>query len=108
MTAVADAAILARLVDGALIIADRTRVHRPHLIQTTDSLAKSGVRVLGVVFNRVAPNKDHPTYYYQAEAKKPAPLPRRKSIFSRLTASRSSGASGAGPDEHRPSEPTRA
>ncbi|MDQ1609415.1 MAG: tyrosine-protein kinase [Microbacteriaceae bacterium] len=108
MTAVADAAILARLVDGALIVADRTRVHRPQLVQTTDSLAKSGVRVLGVVFNRVAPNKDHPLYYYQAEAKKEAPLPPRKSIFRRHVASQYSRTSSGAPDDHRPSEPTEA
>ncbi|MDQ1576677.1 MAG: tyrosine-protein kinase [Microbacteriaceae bacterium] len=107
MTAVADAAILARLVDGALIVADRTRVHRPQLVQTTDSLAKSGVRVLGVVFNRIAPNKDQPLYY-QAEVKKEAPLPRRKSIFKRHVASQYSRISSDAPDEHRPSEPTEA
>lgn len=63
MLAVADAAILARLVDGALVIADRTKVHRPQLAQTLDSLGKSGVSVLGIVLNRVIPSKDRQSYY---------------------------------------------
>ncbi|WP_431278364.1 polysaccharide biosynthesis tyrosine autokinase [Leifsonia poae] len=72
MGAVADAAIVARMVDGALIVADRTRVHRPQLAQTMDSLEKSGVRVLGLVLNRATPTKDRHAYYYRvAEVRKP-------------------------------------
>jgi len=71
--AVADAAILAPLLDGALLVADRTRVHRPQLAQTMDSLEKSGVRVLGLVMNRSTPAKDQHAYYYRPmeTAKKP-------------------------------------
>ncbi|MFF1574402.1 polysaccharide biosynthesis tyrosine autokinase [Leifsonia sp. NPDC058292] len=80
MGAVADAAILARMVDGALVVADRTRVHRPQLSQTMDSLEKSGVRVLGLVLNRATPTKDRHAYYYRAT--EPA-KPWWKRMFSR-------------------------
>jgi succinoglycan biosynthesis transport protein ExoP len=72
MGAVADAAILARMLDGALVVVDRTRAHRPQLSQTMDSLEKSGVRVLGIVLNRATPSKDRHAYYRRtAEPTKP-------------------------------------
>lgn len=49
----ADAAILAPLVAGALVVADRTRAHVPTLMRTLKVLDQSGARVLGVVLNRV-------------------------------------------------------
>ncbi|MFI5060636.1 MAG: polysaccharide biosynthesis tyrosine autokinase [Actinomycetales bacterium] len=89
MVAVADAAILARMLDGALLVADRTRVHRPQLTQTMDSLEKSGVRVLGLVINRSAPSKDRHAYYYRAlEPRKPW----WKRLFSRNSTRRPIGA----------------
>jgi len=78
MTAVVDAAIVARAVDGALVVADRTRVSRSQLTSTMDLLEKSGVRVLGLVLNRVAPTKTSSTYYRQA-------APSRESWWRRLT-----------------------
>ncbi|MDN4597110.1 polysaccharide biosynthesis tyrosine autokinase [Leifsonia virtsii] len=78
MTAVVDAAIVARAVDGALVVADRTRVSRSQLAQTMDVLEKSGVRALGLVLNRVAPAKSSSTYYRQA-------APSRESWWRRLT-----------------------
>ncbi|MEO7016869.1 MAG: polysaccharide biosynthesis tyrosine autokinase [Leifsonia sp.] len=112
MVAVADAAILARMLDGALLVADRTRVHRPQLTQTMDSLEKSGVRVLGLVINRSTPSKDRHTYYYRAlEPRKPW----WKRRFSRNSTRRPIGAplfpvapplkgaddSGSGPHDRR-------
>ncbi|NUU07311.1 polysaccharide biosynthesis tyrosine autokinase [Leifsonia sp. C5G2] len=78
MTAVVDAAIVARAVDGALVVADRTRVSRSQLATTMDVLEKSGVRALGLVLNRVAPAKSSSTYYRQ-------PAPGRESWWRRLT-----------------------
>ncbi|MBB5642795.1 polysaccharide biosynthesis tyrosine autokinase [Cryobacterium roopkundense] len=69
MSGAADAAILSRLVDGALVVADRTQVHRPQLLQTLDSLSKSGVHILGIVLNRLAPNNDRQAYYQLPEGK---------------------------------------
>jgi capsular exopolysaccharide synthesis family protein len=72
--AAADASILARLVDGAVVVVDRTATHRAQLAQAMDSLEKSGVSVLGLVLNRVAPRKDRHAYYYTAIEE---PKPRR-------------------------------
>ncbi|GAA1440804.1 polysaccharide biosynthesis tyrosine autokinase [Leifsonia poae] len=80
MVAVADAGILARLVDGAIIVVDKTRVHRPQLAQTMDSLEKSGVNVLGVVLNRTAPARDKYAYYHHAGE---APRSGWRRIFTR-------------------------
>lgn len=82
--AVADAAILAPMLDGALLVADRTRVHRPQLAQTMDSLEKSGVRVLGLVMNRSTPAKDQHAYYYRPMEGMKRPWWRR--MFSRRPA----------------------
>ena len=68
MTAVVDAAIVARSLEGALVVADRTRVSRQQLAQTMDLLEKSGVRILGLVLNRVAPTKSSSSYYRTAAA----------------------------------------
>lgn len=78
MTVVADAAIVARSLEGALVVADRTRVSRQHLAQTMDLLEKSGVRVLGLVLNRVAPTKNSSSYYRKA-------APSHRSWWRRLT-----------------------
>ncbi|MDR6971733.1 polysaccharide biosynthesis tyrosine autokinase [Leifsonia shinshuensis] len=70
MTAVVDAAVVARSLDGALVVADRTRVSRSQLALTMDLLEKSGVRVLGLVLNRVAPTKSSDSYYRQSGTEK--------------------------------------
>jgi len=75
MSGAADAAILARLVDGALVIADRSQVHRPQLLQTLDSLSKSGVHILGIVLNRLAPTNDRQAYYQLPDATAPTSGP---------------------------------
>lgn len=80
---VADAAILARLADGALVIADRTKVHRAQLAQTLDSLDKSGAQVLGIVLNRVLPSKNRQTYYHTPAVKARKPRLRRGSTTQR-------------------------
>jgi capsular exopolysaccharide synthesis family protein len=49
----ADAALLAPLVGGALVVVDRTRAHVPGLIRTLKVLDQSGTRVFGLVMNRV-------------------------------------------------------
>lgn len=55
----ADAAILAPLVGGALVVADRSRTHVPNLVRTLKLLDQSGARVLGVVLNRVRTRGGH-------------------------------------------------
>lgn len=78
MTAVVDAAIVARSLEGALVVADRTRVSRQQLAQTMELLEKSGVHVLGLVLNRVAPIKSSSSYYRKA-------APSTQSRWRRLT-----------------------
>lgn len=74
---VADASILARQVDGALVVVDRTEVRRQQLAQTMDSLQKSGSTVLGIVLNRIAARKSHGAYYV-TEPPRRLGLPTRK------------------------------
>jgi capsular exopolysaccharide synthesis family protein len=60
---IADAAILGRLGDGALVVADAAQVRRPQLQQTIQSLQTAGVPVLGAVLNRVPSDKSSDVYY---------------------------------------------
>lgn len=88
LVSVADAAILARLLDGALIVADRTKVHRAQLAQAVMALEKSGVSILGAVLNRVPATRGR-YRYYQPEAR-----PRRwRRIWGRQV--NAAGATGA-------------
>lgn len=50
---VADAVILGSLVDGAVVVADSTRVLRAQLAEAIDSLLNANVAVLGVALNRM-------------------------------------------------------
>jgi capsular exopolysaccharide synthesis family protein len=67
LIAVADAAFVARMTDGAIVVADQTRVHRGQLSEALDAVEKSGGSVLGVVLNKVRPTKDKRAYYRAAE-----------------------------------------
>jgi capsular exopolysaccharide synthesis family protein len=67
LIAVADAAFVARMTDGAIVVADQTRVHRAQLSEALDAVEKSGGSVLGVVLNKVRPTKDKRAYYRAAE-----------------------------------------
>ncbi|WP_259338496.1 polysaccharide biosynthesis tyrosine autokinase [Clavibacter phaseoli] len=69
LIAVADAAFVARMTDGAIVVADQTRVHRGQLTEALDAVEKSGGSVLGVVLNKVRPTKDKRAYY-RAETEK--------------------------------------
>ncbi|MFF9565062.1 polysaccharide biosynthesis tyrosine autokinase [Leifsonia sp. NPDC014704] len=75
---VADASILARQVDGALVVVDRTRVRKQQLAQTVDSLQKSGAAVLGIVLNRVASGKERNAYYMAEQPPRRLGLPGRR------------------------------
>jgi len=63
---VADAAILSKLVDGALVVANTRSLRRPQLQEALTSLAQVGARVLGVALNRV--ERDTDAYSYQSAA----------------------------------------
>lgn len=59
---VADATVLARLTDGALVVAGCHKLHRHHLSAALASLETVGARCLGVVANRTG-RTSHDAYY---------------------------------------------
>lgn len=61
---VTDAAILARLTGGALVITAANRVHRADLADAMTSLEAVGARVLGVVINHLARKQTDAYSYY--------------------------------------------
>lgn len=61
---VTDAAILARLTGGALVVAAANRVHRADLADAMTSLEAVGARVLGVVVNHLARKQTDAYSYY--------------------------------------------
>jgi len=75
--AVADALVLAPLVDGVLLVVQAERVPRPAAVLTAERLAAAGGRLLGVVLNR-APVERYPYEYgfhYGRYGRPPVPLP---------------------------------
>jgi capsular exopolysaccharide synthesis family protein len=62
--AVTDAAVLAPLADGALLVA-RAGVTRADLLtQAREALERTGTRILGAVLNRLRPDTDGYYYYH--------------------------------------------
>jgi Mrp family chromosome partitioning ATPase len=68
---VADAAILSKLADGALVVANVRMLRRPQLQEALANLAQVGARVLGVALNRV--QRDTDAYSYQTVAPEAQP-----------------------------------
>ena len=62
--AVADAAILAHLSDGTLLVIDATRTRRGTAQRAAAQLQRTGAHVLGVVLNRVARSENAYDRYY--------------------------------------------
>ncbi len=62
--AVADAAILAHLSDGTLLVIDATRTRRGTAQRAAAGLQRTGAHVLGVVLNRVARSESAYDRYY--------------------------------------------
>lgn len=82
--AVTDAAVLARNADGVVLVAAPGHTHRMALARTATILPAGGVRLLGVVLNKVK-SKGSSSYYYGAyygartvEQAKPRRLPWRR------------------------------
>jgi len=63
--AVADASILAPLVDGTIFVLDAERCGRSALIQARDQLVNAGANIIGEVFNDFDPGQSsyYPYYY---------------------------------------------
>ena len=96
---VADATVIAQLVDSVLIVADTKRVRRAQLASTIEALERTGAHISGVVLNRVKPRPRDDYYYVHDEAEEaPAfPAPRRHA--------KASGAWPAHPKESLEPEP---
>jgi capsular exopolysaccharide synthesis family protein len=60
---VADAAILSRLVEGTIVVANVTKVRRNQLAESLDDLDHVNARTLGVVLNQV--DRDDSAYSYR-------------------------------------------
>jgi non-specific protein-tyrosine kinase len=81
---VADAAVLANLVDGVVLVVDITRTHRKDALRARDILAKVGARILGVALNRVqASGKNYYYYDYSQEGVKHKKKSKKKSASKR-------------------------
>jgi capsular exopolysaccharide synthesis family protein len=67
--AVADASILATLVDGTILVMDATHSSRSALHQSRDQLERAGASIVGAVYNNFDPNQGaaypYSSYYYQ-------------------------------------------
>ena len=83
---VTDAAILARLAGGALVVAGANQLHRAQLAEAMDSLEAVGARVLGIVLNHLARKQTDSYAYYGPDSDRPG---RRKTSQARSGATKS-------------------
>jgi capsular exopolysaccharide synthesis family protein len=60
----ADAPIMGRMTDGVLLVVRPGSVDRSQAVFTKEILARSGLNILGIVFNGVAPQFDWRSYHY--------------------------------------------
>ncbi|WP_444663099.1 polysaccharide biosynthesis tyrosine autokinase [Cellulomonas sp. CW35] len=74
---VTDAAILAKISGGALVIAGAQKIHRDQLRESMGSLETVGARVLGVVVNgqKRAVGDAYSYYHYRSDHSSVSPLP---------------------------------
>ncbi|HMD88222.1 MAG TPA: polysaccharide biosynthesis tyrosine autokinase [Anaerolineaceae bacterium] len=68
--AVADAAILAPLVDGVLLVVEQGRTTRQAVIQAIENLQQVKSRIIGVVVNQVEMKQSSYGYYYEGYYKR--------------------------------------
>lgn len=98
---VTDAAILARLTDGALVVAGANGLHRHQLTEALGSLERVGARVLGLVVNRV-PDMLPEAYSYYGTDPKAAGRGRRRTRSTRPPLPRGRGTRRGSLDLPRP------
>ncbi len=67
---VTDTAILARLVDGVILVVDSSRTRRESALRAKDTVEQVGGRIVGVVLNRITPrgSGSYRYYYYYYSA----------------------------------------
>jgi len=102
---VTDAAILAKITGGALVVAAADNLHQQQLTDGLGALQDVGARVLGVVLNRLA-HKQTATYSYYDYAATPGTGTKSKRRHTRAATSGSthmrSSRSGKHPSPSRP------
>ncbi|WP_298461427.1 polysaccharide biosynthesis tyrosine autokinase [uncultured Cellulomonas sp.] len=75
---VTDAAILAKLTGGALVVVGSEKLHRQQLAEAMGSLETVGARVLGVVLNRLARTQGDTYAYYDYSSTPTEPVSRKQ------------------------------
>ncbi len=88
---VTDAAVIARVAGGALIVVDSSKQHRGNVIEVIKRLDAAGASTLGVVLNRVAPRRAS-NYGYSSKV----PLPDTKVSPRSVSEAASTDASSGG------------
>jgi protein-tyrosine kinase len=81
--AVADASILAPLMDGTVFVLDAERSSRSDMIQSRDQLENAGGNIVGIVYNNFDPGQStaypyYSSYYYQYYGTEEGPDGRNK------------------------------
>jgi succinoglycan biosynthesis transport protein ExoP len=84
---VTDAAILAKITGGALLVVGADKLHRQQLADGLGSLEDVGARVLGVVLNRLAHKKQGDAYSYYDYATAPTSRTKVKTNHKRAATS---------------------
>jgi capsular exopolysaccharide synthesis family protein len=64
MLAVADAAVIASMMDGTLLVIEASATRREALQRAKESLNQVGANILGVALNKLSANKAAGYYYY--------------------------------------------
>ena len=64
LSAVTDAAILSKRMDGVLLVVESNKTKRPSLIRLRDDLARVGATIMGVTINKLSPSTAANYYYY--------------------------------------------
>lgn len=66
----ADAPILSRIADGVLFVVKPDRINRSQANFAKETLQRSGINVLGLVFNDINPKIDASSHYYRSVEEK--------------------------------------
>lgn len=103
---VTDAAILAKLTGGALLVVGADKLHRNQLGESVGALETVGARILGIVLNRQARKQgDSYAYYDYAPGSSAGGKPRSKGSSSRKRKRRSTGSRPSGAQSAAAQEP---
>jgi tyrosine-protein kinase Etk/Wzc len=108
LLAVSDAMVMARRVDGVLLVVRGGRTSRGSLQNGVDALSQTGARILGVVLNDVDFRRERYYYYYHYEhyyaySEQSPEAPGKRARLAKLLAEKLSRKGNARPDDKKPS-----